>query len=372
MSSFNAPVNIIIDAGNTDIKAMVHTQFGKEIVFPHFVDMPTDAVYGTAIKEYSNGIRNYIAKKTVMWSTTNSGNFVVGQRAAKIGKGRNVRGAEKYTRDQIGALVKAAMYILLPGGCDNVHLTILHPADINADNLHDLIKSVGGRHKMTLPDRKKVEYNVTQVIPDIEPVAGFQTFMLNTSGEKYTRQSQMDIMPGMRFLVCDLGGALTSFVPVYVDENGAVDIDTYGVPVIRNGIADVYETLKAELKASMPDILGRVQNIDEHLLAEAVSSDTITLRNKPLKCANQVENAMQTIAYEIKTMYQDRYNSGIGFNGIVLTGGGGGVAYEHLKERVFGHDYVFTAEESIPRMRFSNIRGSSKGMINFLMLNRPY
>lgn len=357
------PLHIIIDGGNTDVKGMVLGRYGHEIVFPHYVDTPTDAVYENAINEYVTGLRRYRATDTVMFRSGDQA-FVVGQRAAKVGKGRNMRGASKYTREQMGALVKAALYKLVPAGHPNVHLTVLHPADITAHNLRSLIKSVAGKHRMIMPDKGKVEYNVTKVFTDIEPVAGFQTFLLNTDGGTYVR-GQMNVHPGMRFLVCDVGGALTSFVPVYITDSGEVDIDTYGVPVIRSGITNVYDTLKIELKSTIPQ-LGNVQHIDEYILGEAVSTDVVTLKNRPVECAEQVERAMQTVADPIRAMYQDRYSEGNGYNGVIVTGGGGGVAYNYLRDRVFEHDFCFMAEEELGRMRFSNIRGSSKGMANFL------
>lgn len=355
------PLRIILDAGNTDVKAMIHGHFGEEIVFPHAVRKPTRADYANLALKYEH--RSAQLEGSAIFERGGQG-FVVGQHATQVGRGERLLGAEKYTRDQLGALAEAAFLQLYPQGHPDIHLVILHPADVNVDNMKALYKAINGKHVLKVADGRKVEYVVNEVIPLEEPVGGFQSFLFNTEGRTY-KNPRIEMKPGMQFLVCDVGGRLTSFVPVSITPRGNVDLNVGGAPVIERGIQDVMEVLEDELKSAFP-LLSKVQKLPDHLLQMALMTDRVVIKNREYECGQQVDNAMQSLASRIHAEYTGRYASGVGYNGIIVTGGGGGAAFNYLDENVFDHEFCFTAEDDLDRMRFSNIRGASKGLIAFL------
>lgn len=355
------PLWIILDAGNTDVKAMIHSHFGEEIVFPHAVRRPTKTDYANLALKYEH--RSAQLEGTAIFESGGQG-YVVGQHAQEVGRGERLLGAEKYTPEQLGALAKAAFLQLYPQGHEDIHLVVLHPADVGVANMKALFKSVNGKHSIKVADGRKVEFVVKEVIPLEEPVGGFQSFLFNTEGRTY-KNPRIDMRPGMKFLVCDVGGRLTSFVPVTITPRGNVDVNVGEAPVIERGIQDVMEVLQDELKSAFP-MLQKVQNIPEHMLQSALMTDKITIKNKSHECAQQVDNAMQALASRIHQEYTGRYEGGVGYNGVIVSGGGGGAAFNYLDENVFDHDFCFTAEDDLDRMRFSNVRGASKGLIAFL------
>jgi len=50
----------------------------------------------------------------------------------------------------------------------------------------------------------------------------------------------------------------------------------------------------------------------------------------------------------------------------VVGGGGAASSFEFLKERVLEHPYVSPTEIDMTKIRFSAVRGASKGLIPFL------
>lgn len=355
------PLWVVIDPGNTDVKGMIHGHFGEEVVFPHSVRRPTKTDYANLALKYQH--RSAQLEGSAIFESKGQG-YVVGHHAMQVGRGERLLGAEKYTPEQLGSLTKALLLQVYPQGHEDVHLVVLHPADVNVENMRALYKSVKGSHVLKVADGREVKYVVTEVIPIEEPVGGFQSFLFNTEGRTY-KNPRIELKPGMQFLVCDVGGRLTSFVPVTITPRGNVDINIGAAPVIERGIQDVMELLEDELKSAFP-LLSKVQELPEHLMQTALMTDKVMIKNKEHECGTQVDNAMQVLASRIHAEYTGRYASGVGYNGIIVTGGGGGAAFNYLDENVFDHEFCFTAEDDLDRMRFSNIRGASKGLISFL------
>lgn len=356
------PLWIIFDGGNTDIKAMIHAHWGEEIVFPH-------AVRTVNAVDYEGVANSYKHKRAEFDGTaifeSNDKSYVVGLHATQVGQGDRVVGAAKYTRDHYGAMFEAAMIQLYPDDHPDVRVVALHPPQLETENLKRLYKSLIGTHVVNLPDGRKFIYNVTEIINVEEPVADLQSFLMSTDGKAYANP-KLKLQPGMEVLVLDVGGGLSVFVPCLIRKNGGVEVNIQGAPIIDKGIQDVVDVFEKELKSAFPDDLGTLKKVPQQMMYNALMSSEIIIKNKPYDCSRQVSNSMQIIAYPIQTNYSNRYSNGANFNGIVIGGGGGGVSYNYLSTHVLGHDFIFTAEEELDRMRFAGVRGGSKGLIPYL------
>lgn len=357
------PLWIIIDPGNTDVKAMVHARWGEEKAFPHSVRKVAGEDYRTLALSYKNQMANFDG--TAIFEIKGLGGFVVGRHAEQAGSGIRLIGVDKYRRDHLGALLIAALIQLYPAGHSDVHLVITHPAKITTDNMKDLWKSVKGRFEIRIADGREVAYNITEVIPYEEPVASFQTFALTTEGKAYKRE-RIELQPGKEFLIVDIGGGISHMVPGVVNSRGALEININAAGVIEAGIQDVVEAFKSEIQARYPEYFKNSPPTDQQIY-EALMTDHIYPKGVDLECEIQVNNAMQALRTPLEKVYVSRqFRSGNPFYAIVVAGGGGGVAFHYLCERLFNHPSVISAEDELDRMRFGGIRGASKGLVTFL------
>lgn len=368
--SKDEPLHVMYDPGNTDVKAMIHGRFGEEIVFPQ-------RVYRVPETEYATLKRSYRGKRAQFEGSAIFGmdgqGFSIGLHAERAGDGEQRRGTDKYDAVHMGALMAATLLQLYPDGHEDVRITITHPADVNEENMRKLHKAIKRTFNIEIADGRKVRYIVTKIYAIEEPVAGFQTFMLNTRGDRYARP-RMEFRPGTQYLVWDFGGWLVSACSVLISRSGIPEVNMTNIPVFQRGIQNVMDQLQTELKAdekltiAVPELLD-VQEIPAHMLTEALMSDYITIKGKVYNCEIPVEKAMRPIASFVDTQYKQRFESGLGYSGIIVTGGGGGILYEYVQSKIFKHDFCFTAEEDIDKMRFSQVRGTSKGFIHFLVAN---
>lgn len=349
-------LQIVFDAGNSDIKIMILGDYGHEVVFPHAVVRPSDAEYKKIVKQHE--LRPVSFDETAIFEYKKTG-VIVGTAASKRQHER-LLGPAKYTREHLGALFCAGMLQLYPYDHFNISVIVLHPIDVSAENMAALGKSIFGRHIVTLPNRETVTYNVTQVIPMDEPSAVFMTRLLNTDSARYKNQ-QMALKPDSEVLVLDVGGGLCSFEPVIITRKGEIRTNPLNTPPIQVGIQDVADVFKSEIQSEFYEIAGKIQTLPLKMLHDALATGKITFSNKEYPCEEAANRAMATIANPIAAIYNRSYANGLPYNAIVIGGGGGAIAFDYLWEHVLNHDFVFPAEDDIERMRFSGIRGASKG-----------
>lgn len=354
------PLWIMFDGGNTEVKAMIHGNFGEEIFFPHAVRKLEKSEYDPLAAPYKNRHNSWDGT-AIFWYEGHG--YVVGQQATQVGKGETLTGAAKYIRGHYGAMFIAAMIQLYPDGHDNVNVVALHPPSLEPDNLKALWKSLKGKHVVILPNGSTIVYNVAKIIDLEEPVAALQTFVLTTDGKEYDHP-QIKFTPGTEVLSLDVGGGLSVFVPCLINGAGQIEIN-FDAPPIPTGIRDIENALAKELKSTFPE-LTPLKKIPRNMITEALHG-SITISGKSAQsCQKQLDNAMQTLAFPIRTSYVNDYNSGVNFRAIIISGGGGAGAFDYLKANVLNHGFVFPAEKSPNRMRFGAIRGASKGLIPFL------
>ena len=372
----NAPLYVIVDLGNSDAKGMIFGQFGNEVWFPHAVRKPSTADYNNHSSRLKN--RTDITFDGTAYFKMGDQGYIVGRHVAQNQSGERKLAAAKYERSHFGALFVAMMLHLFPQSHNDVHVVVLHPADITMENQKALWKSLKGTHSAVLPNGKKVEYTVTEIIPLEEVIAGVQALMLNNEGQPAQRKG-VDFKAGTNILLIDVGGGLTSFMACTISDNGKIVPNRDNPPVAKAGIQRVLESFETELKDAREEdgktlkfpALQPVQKLNEQMLANALMSGYIEISGGKAKdCSAEVAKAFKPLDEAITPIYNDRYGSGIDFGAIVITGGGGGLAFNHLNDLVLRHERVFPAVADPNRMRFGNILGACKGLIVYLLSQR--
>lgn len=358
---------IILDAGNSDVKWMIHGAFGEARVMPQMVRKVSEADYNNLKQSYKYKVAHF--EGTAIFSVDGQG-YVVGQHATEVGAGIRHTGTNKYRRDHMGAILEAALIQVYPESHPNVGVVILHPTGINSDNMKALIDSIKGTHKITVADGRSMTYKVKTIIPLEESVAALQTFMLNQDGRPY-QNIGMDVEPGDTFLSVDVGGFISGISRGRMTKGGAFEVDLASSVSIQAGIQDVLRIFASELKAAFPDQLANVQTIPQEMMNRALQNGgQIIIKGKSYDCKRQIDNSMQAISGPIEREFTTRFQSGVSDNAIVISGGGGGIAGDYLKANVLKHDFVHAAEPKPENMRLGAIYGGSKGMYSFLVTYR--
>lgn len=361
---------VLADVGNEDVKGLLFPKFGDEIHFPHSVAMRDDSQWSVDCQQWRN--RQYDQVSSVAFRCK-EGAFLVGSQADQMG-GYSLYGAEKYSRDHMGVLLKALLYRLYSDGHKNVKLVIMHPSRLNPAMRDALIDSVIGKHVIELPDGKRVSYTVTEVFPLEEAVASFQTFLLSTNGERYKDHQfggdRAKFLPGEEFINIDIGGKISYIGQGVVNEHGGIEMNNYNAKPIEKGILDVYDVLQESLKGKESQFpgLSRLTTIPESMLREAVLTNQITIKRTPYDCTAEVMTAMNPLINAMKQEFTGRFKGGATAAVITVAGGGGGLSFKHLlktegrKNYLIDHPYCYMVEPEIKNMRYGGVRGAGKGI----------
>lgn len=357
----NEPLYVIVDAGNTDFKAMIHGDFGHEIYFSHAVLQIAESGFKNAERSYSRDESN----GSLLFKRKDGKAFLVGNDA--VTDGETMIGASKYTRDQLGAMVEAGLYMLYPEGHPNVILVIMHPPKITEPDFNALCNAVKGRHTFTVAGQKTpVEYVVKDLIDLDEEIAALNTFMLTEQGKQFDAPG-LTMIPGKEFIVLNIGGAISSFISGQIQRNGKVSLNHQSAEPIEIGIVHVLKSLQAELLHDFSTHFEGLNSLPQQMLIDALIDDQVFIKGHYYPCLDQNEKAMRPLSTRIQKAYRDDFSLGVNAIGIVIAGGGGAVAGDYVSKHVLKHDFIQPSELDFEKRRFDAIRGASKGLINHLI-----
>lgn len=351
---------VLFDPGNGDVKIMLHENWGEERFFPHAVRLMSDPEWEDTRAEYQGSKADYYQSAVFYYGGMG---YVVGQHALSSGNYEDRKGVTKYEREHMGALLVAGLLMLNIPSHKKVNVVVTHPSDVTAPNKKKLTNALKGSHNAMLPDGEKRSWNVDKVVRLVEPIAGFNTFMLNQRGGEYIHP-QVKFAQDRKYLVIDIGAWLTAFVEVTVTPTG-VELDRTNKYVYRHGIQDVISAFDRIIRKRYP-VLDDLQEIPIDMIVNALASDTIRISGKEYDCEKEVDESMKVISAPIRTVYRNTFGGGVNYDAIVFTGGGGGMAYHHFNDKILQHDFVYTAERELDKMRYSQIRGASKALISYL------
>ena len=199
---------IVLDAGNSIIKAKTAGREKSEVAFPHAISQITEAEFGAVIsRAKTNGAsQDYLRVNGIP--------YVVGESAERYGVNTQRTGAARYTRDYYGVLAASALVRLYERSREIMVFGSHAPGD--AKFREDLMKAVIGEWHIETTNLD-VRFKITYANTFDEPVGGLMNVLLTEDGQHY----QHSEITGGRSLVIDIGGFTTDWLAV--NPGGEVD-----------------------------------------------------------------------------------------------------------------------------------------------------
>jgi hypothetical protein len=223
---------MVLDAGNSIIKAKIARREQGEIAFPHAIRQLSESEYKKILS------RMQINSNSQDYFRVNGKPYVVGESAERHGIINPRSGTARYTKDYCGVLAAIALARLYNRGREVAAIASHPPGDVNYRE--DLMKSIIGEWEIET-GQSKANFRVIYANTFDEPVGGLMNVLLTEDGQHY----QYPQMGDGRSLVIDIGGFTTDFLAV--NQGGQVDYAlarsiTLG---IQSVISDFEESFRA-------------------------------------------------------------------------------------------------------------------------------
>lgn len=290
----------------------------------------------------------------------NGANVVFGEEALRSGKPSQITGPDKYRVGVLDNMVIAALLKLVPDGYRNIVVACAHTSNAipYIDKMSDALKQI---REVIRDDGKTVRYSIRAFMPWDEPAGGLLRFFTRNEGA----YSEKDIRPGDTVIIVDIGGRISSMYPAKVKSGMKVEILWQQGTPFPFGIQNITQTLEQELRHQYRDIFS-TKSIPHSILTESLTAITIDdegfprhwarVRGDMIDVTQSVENAIGPMITQIQNVYVNDLNTGLNASHIVVTGGGGGLLFNILKQDILQHNYVYLADDA-DTIHFANLRG---------------
>lgn len=332
---------LILDAGNSIIKAKTARREKGEIAFPHAIRSLTETEY-----------RNITARAGKLTNTNsymriNGKPYVIGEGAERFGVSTIRSGAARYTRDYYGVLAAASMGYLFDRGREISVFGSHAPGDMKYRE--DLMRAVIGDWEVESGD-KVSKFKVTYANTFDEPVGGLMNVILAEDGQHY----QHSDLNGGRSLVIDIGGFTTDWLAV--NPGGEVDYGlSRSVPI---GIQNVLTEFEESFRSNNLEAVKNTPILPPERLRKAIMSGIYEGGGRKYKCESEVGEATNLLLNRIADTYQRIAGGSMSWDSIVLTGGGSALLNDRLM-LILNHNKVILADE-LSSLHLANVRGGLK------------
>ncbi len=332
---------MVLDAGNSIIKAKIARRENSEIAFPHAMKQLTESEYGKITN------RAGFQKQSTDYLRIDGKPYVVGESAERHGMITQRTGTARYTRDYYGVLAAAALGRLYDRSRE-VSVFVSHPPG-NVHFRQDLMKSVIGDWEVEIQGRV-LHFRITYANTFDEPMGGLMNVLLTEDGQHY---QQTGINDG-RSLVIDIGGFTTDFLAV--NQGGEVDYAlARSVPI---GIQSVISDFQESFRANNLEIVKDTPVLPPDRVREAISTGVFVGGGQKYPCEQEVDEATSLFMNRFADTYQRLAGGAIAWDTIILTGGGSALLYHKIKP-LLKHGNVMLADE-MNTLHLANVRGGLK------------
>lgn len=332
---------MILDAGNSLIKAKIARRENGEVSFPHVLTPLTESEYKRIVE------RNGDMRAAEDYLRVNGKPYVVGASAERHGVITQRSGAARYTRDYYGILAVAALARLYPQSRDIRIFGSHAPGDVGFRM--DLMKSVVGEWEVENAGRFR-QFRITYANTFDEPVGGLMNVLLTEDGRHYQHSSLTD----GRALVIDIGGFTTDWLAV--NPGGEVDYSlARSVPI---GIQSVLTNFEDSFRANHLDLVKDTPVLPAARVRQALATRVFEGAGKKIDCSTEVQEAISLLLNRLTDMYQKLAGGSLAWDTIILTGGGSAVMHTHLTP-LLNHDRVMLADD-LTSLHMANVRGGLK------------
>jgi hypothetical protein len=317
---------MILDAGNSIIKAKIARRESGELAFPHALQPLTENEYTTILSRAGK------QAPPLDYMRINGQPYVIGESAERHGLVTQRNGASRYTRDYYGIFAAAALGRLYERGGDVKVFGSHPPGDVQFRQ--DLMSSVVGDWAVEVGGTER-KFRVTYANTFDEPVGGLLNVLLTEDGQHYQRSD----INGGRALVIDIGGYTTDWIAV--NPGGEVDYSlARSVPLgIQRVLADFEESFRANNLKAVKD----TSVLPPDRVRKAIATGAFEGGGRKYPCEHEGREATNLLLNRVADMYQRIAGGALGWDSIILTGGGCGLLYKRLLP-LLNHDKVILAE----------------------------
>jgi len=332
---------LILDSGNSIIKAKIARREKGEIDFPHALRQLTESEYQKIVSRAS------INGNTKDYLRVNGIPYVVGESAERHGILTQRSGASRYTRDYYGVLAAISLARLYGRGREVAVFGSHPPGDVKYRE--DLMKSVIGEWEVEIGGSKS-NYNIIYANTYDEPVGGLMNVLLTEDGQHY----QYPQIADGRSLVIDIGGFTTDFLAV--NPGGEVDYSlARSVPL---GILSVINDFEESFRANNLEFVKDTPVLPPDRVRKAIFTDVFVGGGRKYPCENDVDEATSLFLNRFADIYQRIAGGALAWDTIILTGGGSALLYQKIKP-LLHHDNVKLAD-TMDVLHLANVRGGLK------------
>lgn len=350
---------LVVDIGHNHTKAYVVRNgapfFGcefptaiAEIDESHFTDLIS------AKKETSGAYPQYIGYKDRY--------YVVGRDAESTGAVIRVERQQRYTRQYYGILL-ASIILSIYGDEIPEHMNVFAgypPSEHREKEMH--VKSMIGKWSI-LTSKGRVSYTIDFVSRYPEVIGGAMNLVLAPDGQRY---EDHPILWDGPTVVLDVGGGTTDIT--VLDETGMPKYTVFAsAPVGINNVVAQYIHLFGEKYPEIIESNGRKplsfkratdSFLDPSNIIRLPSGDidgAELFKRSTAKTMNQIVQAYETILKQ----------GSLDFNHALVSGGGGGLLLDAIRERVFSvfsNNNLHTSDKR-PDMIYANVKGAAKMVV---------
>jgi hypothetical protein len=332
---------LVLDAGNSIIKAKIARRGGGEIAFPHALRQLTESEYQKILSRVSvNGSsKDYVR--------VNGAPYVVGESAERHGVVTKRSGTARYTRDYYGVLAAVALAQLYGRGREVAVFGSHAPGDVKFRD--DLMRSVIGDWEVEIGG-SKANFKVIYANTFDEPVGGLMNVLLTEDGQHYQHAD----VGGGRSLVVDIGGFTTDFLAV--NPGGEVDYSlARSVPLgIESVISDFEESFRANNMEAVKD----TPVLPPERVRQAIVTGIFEGGGRKYPCGIDIEEATSLFLNRFADTYQRLAGGALAWDTIILTGGGSALLFNKVKP-LLKHSNVMLADD-LGALHLANVRGGIK------------
>lgn len=355
------PVAVACDLGNAIAKMVVvkANGYGKYVTYPH-------AILDIQEHDFENmRLRTQVRRKGIEDTffyhrtyknrdTNEKGDIdkyvIVGSNAGDQGFISRRSGSLKYEPAYYGAYAMRGLLELFPKGHPNVHLLAMFPPGDIA-YVQSLKDALGGTHHIVTTDGSEVKYTIRSVRVVDEPVGGLMHRLIGVDGDFYNDTG----ITGRRILVIDIGGQVSSMTPA--TNEGDVNYNrarSFGI-----GILDVEKTFEDNLR-TMNREFRTVRLLGQEQIREALVTGEWSGGGGKIDVSPVVDKACSQILNKVHDLYENEMGGALTYDHILVTGGGGALLFNRLRDEVLNHKSVVLVDVKTEEMHLANVRGAAK------------
>jgi hypothetical protein len=332
---------MVLDAGNSIIKEKIARKEQGEITFPHAIRQMTESEYTNIIS------RSGIMANMQDYLRINGQPYVIGESAERQGLVTQRSGAARYTKDYYGILAAAALGRLYERGREVSIFGSHAPGDLKFRQ--DLMKAVIGDWEVEIKNQVS-HFQVSYANTFDEPVGGLMNVLLTEDGQHF----QHSDLNGGRSLVIDIGGFTTDWLAV----NPGGEVDYSLARSIPMGIQNVLTDFEESFRANNLEAVKATPVLPPERLRKAISTGVYEGGGRKYPCEKEVKEATNLLLNRFADTYQRVAGGALGWDAIILTGGGSALLYQRLLP-ILNHAKVILADE-IEHLHLANVRGGLK------------